>query len=103
MIIIYVVMEGVLGKHTTTRETPTESTARKRIPATTRDSSQGSEPAEPWQHRSWRKEELKALILFVLFYHGDSTWPCHSNMHMWRSAGSFIKMKVNSLHQRSGK
>ena len=71
--IIYVAMEGVLGKRTTTRETPTESTARKRIPATTRDSSQGSEPAEPRQHLPLSKEELKALILFVLFYHGDST------------------------------
>ena len=51
---------------------------------------------------SWDHEEVKALVMFILFHCKGDSWPAHRRMEMWDEAGKFIKMKSGSLHQRSG-
>ena len=53
----------------------------------------------PW---SWDQQEVKALVMFILFHCKGDSWPSHKRMEMWEEAGRFIKMKSGSLHQRSG-
>ena len=51
---------------------------------------------------NWGHEEVKALVMFILFHCKDGSWPAHRRMDMWNEAGEFIKMKSGSPHQRSG-
>ena len=51
---------------------------------------------------NWDHEEVKALVMFILFHCKGDTWPAHRRMEMWDEAGKFIKMKSGSQHQRSG-
>ena len=41
---------------------------------------------------NWGHEEVKALVMFILFHCKDDSW----------QAGKFFKMKSGSPHQRSG-
>ena len=51
---------------------------------------------------SWDYEEVKALVIFILFHCKGDSWPAHRRMDVWDEAGKFIKMKSGSPHQRSG-
>ena len=51
---------------------------------------------------SWNDEEVKALVMFVLFHCEGDAWPAHRRMDLWNEAGKFIKMKTGGLRQRSG-
>ena len=50
---------------------------------------------------NWDYEEVKALVMFVLFHCKGDAWPAHRRMDLWDEAGKFIKMKTGGLHQRS--
>ena len=51
---------------------------------------------------NWGHEEVKALVMFILFHCKGDSWPAHRRMDMWNEAGKFIMMKSGSPHQRSG-
>ena len=54
----------------------------------------------------WSKEEISALVQFVLRNGGPHTWPTStaqpSSIHFWESAAQFVKIKSKSLVMRSG-
>ena len=51
---------------------------------------------------NWNDEEVKALVMFILFHYKGDSWPSHKRMEVWDAAGKFVKMKCASQHQRSG-
>jgi hypothetical protein len=51
---------------------------------------------------NWGQEEVKALVMFILFHCKDDSWPAHRRMDVWNEAGKFIQMKTGNAHQRSG-
>ena len=51
---------------------------------------------------NWDHQEVKALVIFILFHCKGDSWPCHKRMEVWDEAGKFIKMKCGSQHLRSG-
>ena len=58
---------------------------------------------EKKSQQPWTDEEIKSLIMFVMLHSDGSSWMTHKEFRFWNEAGSFIQMRVHSLHQRSGK
>ena len=46
----------------------------------------------------WEREEIKALVEFILLMSPSNKWPCHKNMTFWREAGNFVQKRVGSHH-----
>ena len=51
---------------------------------------------------SWSKEEVKALVEYILLMCNSQSWPTHHRMHFWKCASEFIERRTNSRHSRSG-
>ena len=51
---------------------------------------------------SWKIEELKALVEFILLMHTSDKWPTHQRMHFWECASEFVQSRTASRHKRTG-
>lgn len=60
------------------------------------------DPAKVLTPAFWSKDEVKALIEFIHVNCKSDCWPSHHSMNMWTAAGSFVKSKLSTRHQRSG-
>ena len=57
---------------------------------------------EPVASGMWRKDEISALVEFILIHCTDNVWPTHQRMKFWDQVGPFIKMRTKSENLRSG-
>ena len=53
---------------------------------------------------SWRKEENKALVEFVLFHGDPNTWPSFGKRNrFWEEAAEFVQKRTKSVTKHTGK
>ena len=48
----------------------------------------------------WDKNEVRALVQFILLMSRPDKWPCHKRMAFWENAGKFVQSCARTLHMK---